>query len=375
MDPRTIGVIAAVGLLVPITAYADPPGGDIVDQILKTLPPAPGHPAPMTSADATPPAPTPVAATPAPPSPVPLSPAPAEAPPANVPPTTVAVTPLPPSPAPALVPASAPAPDSSGDVLAQQTVTPPSLSTDSSGSWTGLYLGGNFGYGLTRGGGALSCLNIATGDSSGCDIVNSPGLRTSGVFGGAQMGYLMPLSDLTLPLGSSAAPIMIGIEGDIQGSGIDGKQNVSGPFNFVGFPGITCSPCSFSATQGIDWFSTVRGRIGVPVDDVFIYATGGVMFGEVVASQTLNLGAGANDTVSVRKTNAGPVVGGGLEFNLSGPFTAKIEGLYYNLGDVRAQTQPMSSAPGNFFNSKTFGYHGEMIRVGINIKLGGLGGS
>jgi outer membrane immunogenic protein len=236
-------------------------------------------------------------------------------------------------------------------------------------------LGGNFGYGFARGGGGLTCMNTATGGTVGCPVIDSPALKSSGVFGGAQIGYLMPLSTVTLPLGSSAPPIMIGIEGDIQGTGIDSKQSISGPINAVGFPGLGCAVCNYTASQGIDWFSTVRGRIGVPVDDVFVYATGGVMFGAVRASQALSIGGGAGDFIAVKKTIAGPVVGGGLEFALSGPFTAKIEGLYYDLGTVRTMTVAMGGAPGNFPDSKNFGFHGAMIRVGINMKLGGLGGS
>jgi outer membrane immunogenic protein len=365
MATRTLGIIAALGMIAPVSAYAayaDAPGGDIVDQILKTLPPSPAHAAPMTSAAVTPPPPA------TPPGPAPASLATANPPP----PGSAAVTPVLATPVPP--PAPAPAPADSGDVLAGAGPTP-AQSSDSSGQWTGLYLGSNFGYGFARGGGGLTCTNTVTGDSTGCPIVNSPALKASGVFGGAQIGYLMPLSALNLPLGSSAPPIMIGIEGDIQGTGIDAKQNVSGPINAVGILGPGCAVCSFTASQGIDWFSTVRGRIGVPVDDVFIYATGGVMFGAVRASQILNIGGGAASIATVKQTNSGPVFGGGLEFNLSGPFTAKIEGLYYDLGTVRTASVPVGGAPGNLFDFKSFGYRGAMIRVGINMKLGGLGGS
>ena len=192
----------------------------------------------------------------------------------------------------------------------------PPPSTDSSGQWTGAYLGGNVG-------GRFA-------DRSG-----------SGVFGGGQIGYQMPLSTLTFP-GSSTTPVLIGLEGDIQASGGE-----------------------------IDWLSTVRARLGVPVDDVFIYATGGLMVGGVNASRNLGFGGGAGTTVRASGTNVGPVVGGGLEFALTGSLTAKIEGLYYDLGDVKTPGPAVGGAPGNF----DFKFRGGMIRVGINVKLGGLGGS
>ena len=365
MATRTLGIIAALGLLAPVTAHADAPGGDIVDQILKTLPPSPARAAPMTSAEVTPPAPV----TPPPPSPAPASLTPANPPPGPAAATTISSTPIPPP--------AAPSPASNGDILVQASQTPPPIQfADTSGQWTGFYLGGNLGYGTARGGSAESCLNSVTGDSTGCDIISSPSLKAKGVLGGGQLGYLMPFSSLNL--GLDASSLMIGVEADIQGSGISATQNVSGPFNFVGLPPAfgSCSPCSFAATQQISWFSTVRARVGVPVDNLFLYATGGVIFGSLKASQTLNFTGTSQGIVgSASKTNSGPVAGAGVEFMLSGPFSAKIEGLYYDLGSLKVTALPVSGAPGNFSDFKTFGFRGALIRFGINMRLGGLGGS
>jgi outer membrane immunogenic protein len=266
-------------------------------------------------------------------------------------------------------------PPNNGDIVAQLQQTPP-RSIDSSARWTGFYLGGNVGYGSTRGGGGVTCLNSVTNSSSGCDIINSPALHTSGVFGGGQLGYMMPLSGLNLPLGPNMPSLMIGVEADIQPSAIGGTQNVSGPFNFVDFPGFTCSPCSFSASQQIDWFSTVRGRIGVPIDDFLLYGTGGIMLGSVRASQSLNfLGSPQGNLGTVKRGADGPVFGGGVEVLLPGPFSAKFEGLYYDLGDLKTVGLPVNGAPTNFTDFKTFGFHGALFRAGINMRLGGLGGT
>ena len=319
------------------------------------LPPPPG---PATS-----PPSAPASATLPPPKPAAMGPAPA---------TFAPVSPAPVPPIRASAATSAPNP---GDIVAQAQQAPP-RSLDSSGRWTGFYLGGNVGYGTTRGGGNETCLNAVTNSSSGCDIINSPALSTSGVFGGGQLGYTMPLSGLNLPLGPNPPPLMIGIEADIQPTGISGTQNVSGPFNFVGFPGFSCSPCSFKASQQIDWFSSVRGRIGVPVDDFLFYGTGGIMFGSIRASQSLNfLGSPQGNIGTVKRGADGPVFGGGVEVLLPGPFSAKFEGLYYDLGDLKTVGLPVNGAPTNFTDFKTFGFHGAIFRAGINMKLGGLGGT
>jgi outer membrane immunogenic protein len=360
MGTRTLGVIAALGLLAPLSAHADQPGGDIVDQILRTLPPPPGRPAPPSPAPVSAAEPSPASLTPIPVSATPLSPTP--------------VSPTPENPAPPAATAAAP---SSGDIVVAQGVEPPPpQTTDSSGQWTGFYVGGNVGYGFTNGGTGMTCLNSVTNSSSGCNIVDSPPLHASGILGGGQIGYMMPLSALNLDLGPNLPPLMIGVEADMQGSGIGKTQNVPGPFNLVGFPGITCSPCSFTASQKIGWFSTVRARVGVPVDNLFFYGTGGVMFGSITASQSLNFTGTAQGNVgTVSKVAMGPTAGAGVEVLLGGPFSAKFEGLYYDLGNLRTTAMPVGGAPGNFTDSKTFGFRGMLFRLGINVKLGGLGGT
>jgi len=232
--------------------------------------------------------------------------------------------------------------------------------------WGGFYVGLNVGAGSTTGGSSESCLNSLTGDSTGCDIINDSALHGSGILGGGQVGYLRPL-DLGWQF-----PLFLGGELDLQGSGIGGSQTVSGPFNFVGFPG-SCSPCNFTANQHIDWLGSVRLRAGVPIDDLLIYVTGGVMFGGVTAAQTVSfLGSDQGEAVTRKGALAGPTVGGGVEFLLSNPWAVKLEALYYDLGDLKTASHPVNGAPANFTDLKTFGFRGAIIRLGVDLHLGDL---
>jgi len=97
------------------------------------------------------------------------------------------------------------------------------------------------GGGWTHGGSGDSCINSQTGTMSGCEIIGNSGFGTSGVFGGGQIGYLRPI-DINLGPG---IPLMLGIEADIQGSGIHGSQSVAGPFQLVDFP----EPARHAASQ------------------------------------------------------------------------------------------------------------------------------
>jgi outer membrane immunogenic protein len=391
MAARTLGMIAAIGVVAASAAQAaDPPGGDIVDQIIQTMPPRPGASLPPSAATAAPspaaiaPPPTAAVASPTPLAPLPpptaIAPAavaPSATAPAPLPPAVVA-SPTPiavasPTPAPATPPSFVPTTLDSGDIVdqAQQASPPPpapSLLATNPVPWTGFYVGANLGGGWTGGGNSSSCINSVTGTTSGCDIIGDGALNTSGIIGGGQFGYQMPIT-----LGSSM-PLVIGAEGDIQGTGISGSQNIAGPFNFVGFPGSsTCSPCSYTASQKINWFSTVRARIGVPIDNFLIYGTGGLIVGGVKASQDLAFAGGEGVVVNAKSTLSGPAVGGGVEMLLPGPWSVKLEALYYDMGSLKTVATPVNGAPTNFNVFKTFGFQGAMIRLGVTLHLGDIG--
>ncbi|WP_166301964.1 outer membrane protein [Bradyrhizobium sp. 2S1] len=90
-------------------------------------------------------------------------------------------------------------------------------------------------------------------------------------------------------------------------------------------------------TSKIDWFGTVRSRIGfVPAERLLIYATGGLAYGEVKTNITNSevfstglsrLWLGNNSDIRV-----GWTAGGGLEYAFPGNWTLRGEYLYVDLG-------------------------------------------
>ena len=105
-------------------------------------------------------------------------------------------------------------------------------------NWSGFYGGFNGGYGLAADGGLLS---------------------PSGGFGGGQIGYN---SQGAFGLGR---PWVLGVETDIQGSGISDSAVLS-----LG-----------SVEKSLNWFGTVRGRIGYAFGCTLFYFTGGLAYGQV----------------------------------------------------------------------------------------------
>ena len=163
-------------------------------------------------------------------------------------------------------------------------------------SWAGPYLGGNIGFQWGSVGSAPS----------------SP----SGFAGGIQGGYNY----------QAGGPIVLGIEADIQFSDANDR--------FASY--------KFSNP----WFGTVRGRLGYAMNNLLVYATGGLAFGK------LRLDA-PNGSQSA--TNTGFTIGAGVEVDVYQNWTAKVEYIYVDL------------ARDNFsLINGSHDYNFGMVRLGVN---------
>ena len=177
-------------------------------------------------------------------------------------------------------------------------------------SWTGFYAGINGGFGS------------ATGTSSNGALFST---SLSGGFLGGQIGYNHHLTD----------NIVLGIEADAQWSNINGRNPTGGP----------------TVTDTINWFGTVRGRLGYAMDSWLPYITGGVAF----AGATRTTTAGAQ---SAGATHTGYVLGAGIEWAFAGDWSAKLEYQYLNFG---AQTYGLTGFPPPSVNLTA-----NTIRIGLN---------
>ena len=194
-------------------------------------------------------------------------------------------------------------------------------------NWTGFYGGVNIGgsWGNQR-----DSLDSAT--TGARFLIDSLGLN--GVIGGGQIGYNWQ------PPGS---PWVFGLEADIQGSG----QKADGSF-FVGgitAPGIIPLPGDNIAYQDkLDWFGTLRGRIGWAVGERshwLPYITGGLAYGQGTISGS---GTAGGVPVAFDNTNTylGWALGGGAEWAFWDRWSAKAEYLYIDFG--KGPTFPLSPA-------------------------------
>jgi opacity protein-like surface antigen len=149
-------------------------------------------------------------------------------------------------------------------------------------------------------------------------------------------------------------------------------------------PGEICNPAligvvgdpsviaNFEDSQKLEWFATLRARLGVTVTpDAVAYVTGGLAVGEVMTAGTVfgfdGNGNPVNTIVSSHNTQAGWTVGGGIEGRLAGNWTAKIEYFYLDLGTVTTTPAPTPGATTAVaFNSRITE---NILRVGANYRF------
>jgi len=223
-------------------------------------------------------------------------------------------------------------------------------------SWTGFYVGGNAGWGSLRDNGETFCVNpFGVLNGPGCSAQTATGdqIRGDGFIGGAQAGYNWQLNNWVL-----------GVEADIQGA--DVKGTVAAPITLVGPVPIVAA--IENANEKLEWFGTVRGRLGVAFDRVLIYGTGGLAYGHVKVDQNSVPVPGPGPFLfpsSASATKTGWTAGGGIEWAFADKWSTKIEGLYYDLGSIVSA----GSAANGFSVGKNFDVRGGIARFGLNYRF------
>jgi outer membrane immunogenic protein len=234
-------------------------------------------------------------------------------------------------------------------------------------NWTGFYVGGNVGYSWGNSDGNFTDPGFINGfgNFDGEGRTGLPGIfrtttKPDGLIGGAQVGYNWQIS----PMG------LIGVEADWQKSAE--KANAAFSNNYTcDFEGIIQCTLSQTRQASIDWFSTVRGRVGVLINPTtLVYGTAGFAFGQVSASGTFSddiNNTGINFGYGTSRINAGFAVGTGIEGAFaSSRWTWKVEYLYVDLGSLRGSG--LNPITGNTYTWDAK-FYDNIIRVGLNYRI------
>ncbi|MDO8980621.1 MAG: outer membrane beta-barrel protein [Afipia sp.] len=252
-------------------------------------------------------------------------------------------------------------------------------------NWSGWYAGLNVG-----GGWGKTDVGYAPNDALMAFTFSAPNFfpisangdrnRSSGALGGIQVGYNYQF----------ASRLVAGFEADFQGAGIDGSGTTS----------YLAGQVSTTASQSIDYFGTVRARLGYLASDrLLIYATGGFAYAHlnnVASTSTVpNSGFaggllgpnGVPYTFACGSINAAPdlcfsgasngitpgwTVGGGLEYALGQKWSVKGEYLFAHFKET-VNAVAITSVPGTTpaSYSANFTTNLNIVRIGLNYKFGG----
>lgn len=222
-------------------------------------------------------------------------------------------------------------------------------------SWAGLYVGLDAGYGWSNepttigGGNDLGSLIVATGL-----VPNTLKTDARGAVFGGEIGY-----------GWQTGQIYYGLALDLHGADVTGSDSQL----------LTLTPfrvpvsLTTSSEQKLGWFGTFRPRLGYAVyDRALIYVTGGLAFGEVTDSTTVELAAptplGAIASASTQRTAVGWTIGGGIETMIAQGWGAKVEYRYMDLGSTnQTLSTNVLGAPVSFTASQDDKFH--IVTAGI----------
>jgi outer membrane immunogenic protein len=162
-------------------------------------------------------------------------------------------------------------------------------------SWTGPYVGATFGYEWGN--------------------VDGNPARPKGVAGGLEVGFNW-----------QSGSFVYGGETDI---GFSAAEDTFAPWQFSN-----------------PWFGTVRGRAGIAFNNVLLFGTAGLAYGEITATTSGN---------SERHSSLGWAAGLGAELSFAQHWSAKAEWVYFDLDDRRFS----ATAANN-------GLAANLVRLGLN---------
>ncbi len=247
--------------------------------------------------------------------------------------------------------------------------------------WTGFYAGANAGAALDGSTGRLRPAPEGfAGTLSGGDLAFLSRRHRPdevGFAGGAQAGYNFQVSRF-----------VFGGEADISYLGLDARSGTTAvvPGSFSGGAVAAAQaanggvPLSYETRnrQAVDWYGTVRGRVGYAFGNVLAYGTGGLAYGTVRTYDAAYATPGDYFGpfpflygARTSETRIGWTAGGGVEYALSRNLSLRAEYLHVDLGGkasvLPAQGGASAAVPGSSFVARNEARF-DVVRAGVNYR-------
>src|SRR5262252_7786367 len=229
--------------------------------------------------------------------------------------------------------------------------------------WTGIYFGVNAGYGWAQGssttvfGGGLTG-GTTTPFGRGATELGNAGLFASssplGGIAGGQIGFNW-----------QAGMVVFGAEFDAQWSGQSNAVS------------LICTPpmpgCTATEAVKIRSLTTGRARIGLAFDWLMPYVTVGGALVNARDDLTVNVGGVSANFQPLSGTTLGWTAGAGVDVALSSNWSARLEYLHIRANGITSSVL-IPGFLGNGTAAETATYRDNIVRVGLNYRIGPRGG-
>ena len=209
-------------------------------------------------------------------------------------------------------------PAAAADAVYEQPPAPPApVEVAPAYSWSGLYVGGQLGVAFNNG---STGVNFNPGGGGVATDVFGDDSNASFV-GGVHIGYDYQVNNW-----------VFGALADI--SYLDANVN----------RGFTIGGNNYAVNQDINYFGTVRGKLGYAFNRFLVYGTGGLAY----ANSDTNFSGPAAANFSNDDSDFGYTVGGGVDYLLTQKLSFGVEYLYTNLGSNDFSFSGPNGAGGTF---------------------------
>jgi outer membrane immunogenic protein len=236
--------------------------------------------------------------------------------------------------------------------------------------WTGIYFGVNAGYGWAQG----SSNTVFGGGSANTALLIPAGATTPFGLGATELGGTSLLGSSSPRGGIAGGQVGFNWQAGMVVFGAEFDAQWSGQSNAVS---LICTPpipgCTATEAVKIRSLTTGRARIGLAFDWLMPYVTAGGALVNARDDLTVNVGGVSANFPPLSGTTLGWTAGAGVDVALSSNWSARFEYLHIRANGITSSVL-IPGFLGNGTASETASYRDNIVRVGLNYRIGPRGG-
>ncbi len=236
--------------------------------------------------------------------------------------------------------------------------------------WTGIYFGVNAGYGWAQG----SSNTVFGGGAANTALLIPAAATTPLGLGATELGGTSLLGSSSPRGGIAGGQVGFNWQAGMVVFGAEFDAQWSGQSNAVS---LICTPpipgCTATEAVKIRSLTTGRARIGLAFDWLMPYVTAGGVLVNARDDLTVNVGGASANFQPLSNTTLGWTAGAGVDVALSSNWSARFEYLHIRANGITSSVL-IPGFLGNGTASETASYRDNIVRVGLNYRIGPRGG-